>query len=253
MRRHSSTKRVLAVWLALGMALAVGAVAVGRLAPSRTGTVAQGIAALLLLLASASYAARKWTYAVRLGDLYTWAVGHMVLGASCCIAVLAHAGTEEIGPQGMVLYGLTAGVSASGLWGLFERDATPRRFADHRRGQAAFPSALRRRVDMLTGGISEILARRDPTLKSWFDQRYAAALTGEEPAPEICSAYPTRYQRVAAQLHEQATEVARLRREIMRLEPLERASRRWLSLHLPLSFALLVFVAVHVAGWIYYG
>jgi hypothetical protein len=180
-------------------------------------------------------------------------IGHMVMGGVLLLTVILHAGVTSIGTQGWLLYGLLVAEIGSGLWGMAELRATPRRFARFARDDFMYPSAVRTRIKSLAGAVERTLSRRSESLRGWFGPRYAAAVAGDSDLVPACEGFAPADQRFATQLHAQVEEIVRLHAQRRKLDAADRLSRRWLMLHVPVAIALTTFVAIHVLGWLYYG
>lgn len=240
-------------WLMLGAGLAAAAVLAASLLPSeRWRQIASGVAALGLVLANATYGARKWLLVTRLGSLHAWMAGHVGLGAALLVTVLWHANLSDLGAPGFVLIALVGIQLASGIWAFVETTGTPRRFGPVTAEDVCFPTTARRRMALLRGRVDELLDSRGAQLRDWFE-RYRPVLEGRSTDPPPLEGAPASDARVAADLHARVAEMARLHAALARLGPAERAAVRWSWIHVPASLALLTMTLLHVIGWIVYG
>lgn len=239
-------------WLVLGAGLAVLAVILAASCNDHWRVVVLGFYALIAFAASAVYMGRKRLFLSRLGSLHAWMIGHVVLGGLVLICVILHAGFTDIGAQGLILYALTIVEIGSGLWGLYELRATPRRFRQFAQNDFMYPSAVRTRIAVLRSDLERTLETREK-LRPWFEERYGPALRGETSDVPECEDYPKGTRRHASNLHETAAEVIRLSALKLKIDAVDRKSRRWLWVHVPASVAFVVFVSIHVAAWLYYG
>ena len=254
MRARNPSPNTIRFWLWLGVAGLAAIVVLGWSCPTdRSRVVVLGFVAVALFAATALYFPRKRLFLSKLGTLHAWMIGHMVLGGLLLVTVVLHGGVAELGTQGWLLYGLTFVEVGSGLWGLYELKATPRRFAQFASDDFMYPSAVRARIRMLHLGIDKSLERRKPDFVEWFEASYRSALDASTDAIPECEGFPDKNKKFAADLHGQVEEIVRLRAQQHRLDEVDRQSRRWLWIHVPASVAFLVFVSVHVAGWLYYG
>lgn len=241
-------------WLLLSLVASAAVLGASMFLPwEHARQVGSGFLALLLFVGSTLYGARKWLYVTRWGGLHDWMVGHVALGGALLVTVLGHADLSDLGSLGWALVGLVALKLVSGVWSLTEQSKAPRRFAGVSTEELTHPTTVRRRVALLVEGVEEILGRRSPELRRWFDERYGAVLAGQSTVAPALEGFPAADARPAEELHERASELARLRQALARLEPAERAAVRWTWIHVPVTVALVTLVVLHVIGWIVYG
>lgn len=242
------------LWLLLGAGPGTLLLAATALLPEGRGrAVASGVTALLLLMGSAAYGARKWLLVARLGSLHAWMVGHVALGTALMFAVVAHASLTDLGGPGLALVGLVAVQVASGVWAMVELFRTPRRFGKLPPGDAGFPTTVRRRLAVLGEGVEDLLRRRSASLRDWFEGRYRAVIDGRAAEVPPLEGFASADARAAADLHERVREIERLRTALVHLEQAERSSTRWSWVHVPATVALVTMVVLHVIGWLVYG
>jgi len=242
------------IWGWIGLALAALTIATYIFADGRANCVANGFIALAVFTGNALYVVRKRFFLTKLGTLHGWMVGHIALGAVFFLAVYLHAGLTNIGTQGWILYGLTLAESLSGVWGLYELKATPRRFAALKQ-DFLFPSAIRRRISVLRMAIDKTVDRRPGEFKEWVESSFGAVLSqtnGGSSTVAPCEGFPAKYKRHANEVHEQVTEIVRLRGLLETVDRLSKRSRLWLWFHVPVSVALVSLISLHVIGWLYY-
>jgi hypothetical protein len=220
--------------------------------PGRVRVVTLGFAALTTYAGTAMYVARKRFFLSHLGTLHAWMIGHMVLGALMLVFVMLHAGFNDIGTQGLVLYTLTFAEVGTGFWGMYELRATPRRFAAFASDDYRYPSAVRKRIAVLLGNVDRLRERRKEPFKEWLDERYGAVIRGESSDVAPCEDFPRSDKRQAAEVHEDLEQIVRLRKLQIRIDQVDKISRRWLHFHVPTSVALMTFIVIHIAGWVYY-
>jgi hypothetical protein len=209
--------------------------------------------ALLLVMGSAAYGARKWLLVTRLGSLHAWMVGHVALGTALLFAVVAHANLSDLGGPGWALLGLVGVQVASGLWAMVELSRAPRRFGKLPPGDAGFPTTVRRRLVVLGEGVEDLLRRRSATLRDWFEARYRTVIDGRSAAVPPLEGFASADARAAMDLHERVLEIKRLGEALVHLEQAERSSTRWSWVHVPATVALVTMVVLHVIGWLVYG
>ena len=240
-------------WVAWGTAACLGILLLAKRWPEGDDkVVASGAVALGLLGVAVALPLRKRLWLTR-GSLHSWTISHMVLGAVMLLVVAVHGGLQIKGTQGVALVALLVVQVVSGGWGWIELRSSPRRFAPFATDDFMYPSTARRRIAVLRDGLERSLARRSESFGSWFRACYTTTLEGTSPDLPTCEGFPAPDRRYAADMHKQVLEVVRLRELLARLESSERASRRWLFVHVPVTVALVVFVILHVAGWVYYG
>jgi hypothetical protein len=248
------TRRAPWSWLLLGAGAGAGLLAATSLWPSERGRqLASGVAALLLVMGSAAYGARKWFLVTRLGSLHAWMVGHVALGSALLVAVVVHANLSELGGPGWALVGLVGLQVATGLWAMVEQSLAPRRFGRLGPDDTGPPATARRRLVVLRDGVEGVLRRRGRALQGWFEERYRPVLDGRSTRLPPLQGFPPADARVAEELHGRVAEIARLGPALARLERTERASMRWSWIHVPATVALVTMVVLHVIGWLAYG
>jgi hypothetical protein len=254
MRAHDTWRRTVRIGACYALvAAAACSIAAYATPPGRTRLIASGFVALAVLFAGAVHPVRKRLFLSHLGSLHQWVVGHVVIGSLLILMVTTlHASSKSTGLQGKMLYGLLFANLASGLWGIYELRATPKRFDRLGDRSSSFPSTLRRRIAVLRDAIDRDLARRSDDFRGWFRERYQDALEDRSHGVAPCEGYPLLDKRFAIDLHEHLTEIASLRCRLEALQAAERASRRWLAMHVPVTVALVVLVLVHIFGWLYY-
>ena len=247
------SEKTMPMWLFVGAGMIVFALIVAASCGHYWRTLVLGACALGTFAFSALYAVRKRLFLSRLGSLYAWMLGHVVLGVVLFLFVVLHAGFVDIGTQGLILYALVIVETGSGLWGLHELKQTPRRFERFAKDDFMHPSAIRTRIGRLREEIDRMLARREE-LVPWYEARYARIIaTPFKGSVHAFEAYPKGSKRHAQLLHDTAEELHRLSLLQVEIDAAHRASRRWLYLHVPTSVALVTFVGIHLIGWLYYG
>lgn len=244
--------RTVPIWLWVGLVGLIALLALNGIADARFRLIVLGFVALALFTASVFYVPRKRMFWTRLGTLHTWMIGHMVLGGLLLVAVMLHAGFTHIGASGWVLYGLTFAEVGTGIWGLYELRATPRRFSKFASDDFMYPSAIRRRIEVLGLGIDTSLERRGEAFAEWYRAHYADVLAGTTEHMPDCEGYPRKNHRHAAEVHESLAEIVRLKGLQQRVDAADRRSRLWLYAHVPIAVAYTAFVVIHVFGWVYY-
>jgi len=253
MRAYNPSPKIVPRWAWAGCAMLAAMLVAVALVP-RYGAfkASSGWVAFALLASSAAYMGRKRLFLSSLGTLHAWMVGHIVLGVVVMGAIAIHGGAANVGTQGWLLYGLSALEFASGLWGVYELKATPRRYAEFSSDSIVHPSAVRTRIRALLSSIERDLERRKEEFRDWFQERYSSLLeaqTGQLPELE---GFPKGRKRHAQKLHSQVEQYLRMQETRRRLEAVERRSQRWLYLHVPTAIALVVLVLLHVVGALYY-
>lgn len=250
--RANPSPKTIPIWVWISLALAGLTIFTYAVSDHRVNCIANGFIALAVFTGNALYIVRKRFFLTTLGTLHSWMIGHIALGTVFFLAVYLHAGFTDIGTQGWIMYALTAAETVSGLWGLYELKATPRRFARMKQTDFRFPSAIRRRISVLVLGIEKVVERRPDELKAWVETSFSAVLAGDSNEVPACEGFPPKYKRHASDIHDKVSEIVRLRDVQREVDRVSKLSRFWLWFHVPVSVALVTMVVLHVIGWLYY-
>ena len=251
-RSANPSAHALTLWLSIAVAGIGGSVIVYSVTSQRTRLIALGTIAFAAYLGAALYLPRKRLVLTRMGTLHAWMAAHLSLGMTMLVAVALHGGLTNIGTQGWLLYGLTIVEIGSGVWGAYELRATPRRFAQFAKSDFMYPTAVARRISMLTEGIELVLQRRKSEFRDWYTAHYRNVLADTNQEMPALDGFPAGQERHATDVHAKLTEVVRLRHLKTRIDAVDRRSRRWLILHVPTSVALTTFIVIHIAAWLYF-
>lgn len=251
----TTPNQILRLWLLFGVAVGIGLIGYGISpafgAPGALTSLVFGFTAFALYIASGFYLARKRLYFSAMGKLHSWMIAHMVLGGLLLLSVSFHVSAWPLSPWGWIMLGLLFLQMGSGVWGMYELRATPKRFAVLATEDIRFPSVIASRLRTLHEGLNDRLENREPEFKKWFAEHYGDALkAGELPA---CEGYPEENKRQANNLHKIASKIVLLRVAQRKVDTIDKASIRWLYLHVPSSVAMTVFLIIHVGSWFYYG
>ncbi|MEM7051186.1 MAG: hypothetical protein AAF604_16070 [Acidobacteriota bacterium] len=241
-----------------------------ELSPANVWGLTYGIAAAVLLVATALYSARRrfprsvsrW----RLGSARAWLYGHLYGGTLFLLLMLMHSGFSV--PGGAVtwwLWALSLWTVASGLVGLALQQWIPRVLGSGLEVEALYEripdlvADLRARADHLAAECAE-------PIQALYGQRLAPALAGPQPRLRyylditggrrgalreldlLHRLLPPDEQDKLAEL----TEMYRTKLQLDAQYTLQKGLRGWLWLHVPVSLVVLILLVIHVIAVWYY-
>jgi hypothetical protein len=246
-----------------------------------------GIAAALVLFLM-SYGIRRRSFQRRAGSTKRWLSMHVYFGLSVLIVATLHSGLQFGYNVHTLCFGLLLVVVLSGCWGVYAyvrypalmsrergelgRDELLARLSEVDRQALSFAADLEPEVNDLVadailrtrvgGDIWAQLRGRDQSmlLLTPVRQRGYSRLVGN-PGQEVLIAQLAKYQATSRDAEAQHTlqrllqisgDKAVLVRRLQRDIQLQGLLQAWLYLHLPLSFAMLAALAVHVFSVFYY-
>jgi cytochrome b561 len=211
---------------------------------------------------------RKRSYASGLGTVQGWTSAHVYLGASLIVVVSLHCGFEFGWNIHTLAYGLMVAVILSGLACLFAYLRFPRFMTENLGDQTLQSLALKiadidracRKLSLeLPDAAGAAVERASKAriggsllreLRAPFEPCAARAACAELRAlgPSLDEAHTRINQQLVTELTRKSALLDRVRLDL-RLQAL---LRLWLTIHVPLSFALLAAVIAHVTSVFYY-
>jgi hypothetical protein len=201
--------------------------------PAASGLVGHGIGIvgfILMLMTATLYTMRKLRVDAGWGSMAGWLRFHMYTGIVGPYMVLLHTAMRFHGLAALAM-ALTIVVVISGFVGRYIYTALPRTVKDTGRGDAAPDRRFERLATpaaMATAVASGSGARVSASAQTLAPDPSSA---GAEAAPSETRTLDPRVGRLAARRRRLAT---------------------WRSLHVPLTWALLVVVVIHMVGALYY-
>ncbi len=240
-----------------------------------------GILGTLAILVLLYFGVRKRAYRSTWGTLEGWLQAHVYLGLLAALVILFHSGFHFHDRVAVAAFAALLVVVGSGIVGVFFYREVPRRLSEVE--SELTPAELAVQLNQLAGAMARLAARRSPPfqqvcqgllaetvpgpLAGWkaMLSRGAAGrrrrgsggagrAAGEEVAP-----WAVHLPRVPATEQEELRQLLVLSRQ--RGELLERLVAQqhfrnllnaWLYVHVPLSVALVVLVAAHLAAALYF-
>ena len=248
----------------------VAFVAVSGIRPGEPLGVAFGIAAAVLLLATALYGVRRRAMATasrwHLGSARWWLRAHLYCGALFLFFLLLHSGLRL--PQGhfsWALWLLSLWVVASGFFGLFLQRWIPRVLTSGLHLEAHF-DRIPELVEEIRQRAATVALGVEGPLRTLYQQRLAPTLSA--PVPRVIYFFDVSggsrtglreleylHSLLPGEEKETLGKLEKLYRSKLELDAhytLQWALRVWLWLHLPASLALLALVMLHILTVLYY-
>jgi hypothetical protein len=228
-----------------------------------------GVTGFALMLLLAFFGIRKRSYRSTFGTLEQWLQSHIWLGVFAFVILLLHTGFRFEDRVAVTSFVLLAIVVGSGIFGAVLYRNIPRQLTDVQSGLPA--EKMSEQLNQLARSMARLASARSapfqrlfselmresqpPPLAGWrllaAPMRRAAAAAGE---------WSDLVALVPAEEHEELRQmlvVARQRRELLaRLEAQQRYKNlleAWLWIHVPFTFALLLFSLVHIGAVFYFG
>lgn len=265
------------MWRRISVVLLIAASAsywwyVQREAPYGGSTmgVAYGIAGTLLILLLALFGVRKRAYRSRVGTLEGWLQSHIYLGLLVVVVLLFHSGghfSDRIAATSFVVLAI---VVVSGIFGAVLYAAIPRQLTSVEGNLT--PTQISTQINRLGKQMSAIAADRSPEFQSLHDELLRAStpsllagwrilfLSRTERLEKKDSPWTKLLARVPAEEQEELRQMlvlSRQRNELLRTLVLQQRYRNllqsWRYVHIPLTFALFIFMVVHIVAAFYYG
>ena len=227
-----------------------------------------GVLALLLVLLLLFFGVRKRWHRSRLGRLETWCQSHVYLGLLVVAVALCHSGFRFEDRVASAAFWTMAAVAASGLAGALLYTVVPLLLTRVEGG--LLPDELGRQANQLAQSMARLSSGRSPALRGIAGELLAADRPGWLAgwrlllAPRTAAAAVERpWARWLAEVPaaeradlQQLLVLSRQRRELVLALVQQQRYRNllavWLLVHVPLSFALLVVLAVHLWGALRY-
>lgn len=240
--------------------------ATGRGEPGDPWSVGFGVAATLFMLVAVLYAARRRTVKLGLGRTRTWLQFHLYGGFLFMVLTLMHSGWRiPAGALTQWILGLSLWVSASGIIGVLIQKWIPRMITSGLSIEAHY-----HRIPELVGEIRRkaeaLLATSDDLIRDFYQLNLATALATPRPRfiyyMDITGGAQARsreFEHLAKVLpaaeREKLDQLQSLYRTKLELDAhytLQRTLRWWLYGHAPLSFLLVILVAIHIYSVVRY-
>lgn len=237
--------------------------------------VAYGALALAAILVLLFFGVRKRWYKSTWGRLESWLQSHVWLGLLSVALVAFHSGFHFRDRVAVAAFAVLVAVVASGVWGVFLYAQVPRLLTEVETNLTAEQAS--EQLDQLARGMARLAAGRSAELTRVYEALLAQSFPGRYAGWRILRPGSGRSRRgersgargevslAAALARVGPAEQEELRQLLVLSRQREELHRRlldqqryknlldvWLFLHLPLSIALLVLVAVHVAAALYY-
>jgi hypothetical protein len=241
-------------------------VLVSEVNPGNWWGITYGTIATLLMAGDVLYAAKRRLLRYNLGKSSSWVQFHLYGGVLFALFVLMHTGFGfPVGAMNWMLWVLSLWVTVSGLFGVLLQKWIPTILSS-----GLSIEALYDRIPELVAGIREsaekIVAGSTETVKDFYSATVAGALS----APQYRAIYyldvtggikekmkPFDYVRPLLTGEEkdrlsQLEEMYRTKLELDAHYTLQRPLRWWLYTHVPLSFALVILVLLHLYAVLLY-
>jgi len=239
---------------------------VSEVNPGNWWGMTYGTVATLLMAGDVLYAAKRRMLRYNLGKSSSWVQFHLYGGALFAVLVLMHTGFRlPVGAMNWMLWILSLWVTGSGLFGVMLQRWIPTILSS-----GLSVEALYDRIPDLVAGIREraerIVAGSTETVRDFYSATVAGALS----APQYRAIYfldvtggikeklkPFEYVRPLLTAEEkdrlsQLEEMFRTKLELDAHYTLQRPLRWWLYTHVPLSFALVILVVLHLYAVLVY-
>lgn len=263
-------------WILVSLGLLGGLVATYVLFADRSAGVpgstpwgiGYGVGATALVLLLMGFGIRKRAYKSTWGTLDGWLQAHIYLGLLSVVVVLLHAGFRFEDKIATATFAALVAVVATGFLGARLYASLPRALT---REQTNLPAEeiseelnrLRRSMAQLAAGRSALFSRLAERLLAEGKPRSAAGwrllfgagkTAGEERDLEpLVAQLPEDEREPLRQLFVGSRRHRELHGRLKRQQRIKNLLEVWLYLHLPLSFALLVLLAVHIVAAFYFG
>jgi hypothetical protein len=231
------------------------------------GTIGLGLIVVLMV-----YGIRKRSYKSSWGTMEGWLHAHIYIGLIAVCAALLHSGFRFHDKIAVVALVFLALVALSGIWGAILYTVVPPKLSAL---EGPLSSAqLADQINELGRTMAGLAAGKSESFRSIYDELSAAekpaALAGwrslseghlkkrlaRDPAgafDRYVGSVPVAEQPELTQLLASAHQRNDLHDRLIHRQRYINLMGAWLYLHVPLSFALLVALAAHVIGVLYYG
>lgn len=217
------------------------------------GIVAAGIIAFEMLLW-----ARKRLRRLRLGSAKRWMFWHVWLGIACLPISVAHSGFRLGGTLPAAVLLLCMSVVVSGIWGLILQQVLPRRLLDEfpdETIETEIDNVISAELDETEQLVESIATSETDPLREFYTLAVVPYLVkGQSSGSPVASAARAAVafadwearQPNARDVLRRLREVCDRRRRYDRQARLHWWLHSWLCVHVPLSVALCVLLAVHI-------
>lgn len=233
---------------------------------STTG-IAYGIAGSLLILLLLAFGIRKRAYRSALGTLDGWLQAHVYLGMVSVFVVLFHAGFRFQDKVATASFLVLAAVVASGLAGAVLYTGLPRRLTAL--GGNLTPEEISDELNRLAAMMARLAAGRSPAFGKIHQQLQSRGrpgrlagwrlllsggreATGDDRWESLLTLVGDDERETLRKLLVLSRQHRELHQRLRRQQRYRNLLEAWLYVHLPLSIALIVLVAVHIVAALYF-
>lgn len=224
---------------------------------------------ITLIFWLAWFGVRKRRYGVGKMSLQDWLSAHVYLGLSLIVIATLHTGFQFGLNVHMLAYVLMMLVIGSGIFGIYMYARIPKKMTDNREGEtqdglmnliAELDDACRSSAMTLGDEINQTIAKA--VEETSIGGGFMVQLSGKDPACPTAAALSEMHNRVAELRGGEAETGRRIVSLLARKNELLIRARRdiqlkawmdiWLYVHIPLTFALLVALTIHVFSVFFY-
>jgi predicted membrane channel-forming protein YqfA (hemolysin III family) len=228
-----------------------------------------GIAGTALILLLAFYGIRKRWYRSRFGTLEQWLQSHIYLGLLVIVLLIFHAGMRYTDTIAVTTLVLAAVVVASGIAGAILYVTVPRLLTEVE-SDLTVPE-ISDQLNQLARSMARVASGRSAAFQRIYDELVRQTQPGALAGWRLLlsrlarkSAHDTDWTRLLTLVPKEEQEelrqmlvISRQRKELLLRLVYQQRYRNvlefWLFIHVPFTFALLVFAALHIAAVFYYG
>jgi hypothetical protein len=230
--------------------------------------IAFGVAGTLLILLETFFGIRKRWYRSRFGTLEQWLQSHIYLGVLVLVVLLFHSGGRFNDSIAVATLILVAVVVFSGIFGAILYVTVPRLLTEVESNLTV--DELSEQLNQLARSMARIASAKSEPFQRIYNELLRESQPGWLAGWRLLFARQRRQQREAAQWANllalvgrdeqeelrQMLVVSRQRKELLlRLiyqQRYKNVLEAWLYIHVPVTIALLLFAALHIAAVFYY-
>jgi hypothetical protein len=230
--------------------------------------IAFGVAGTLLILLEAFFGIRKRWYRSRFGTLEQWLQSHIYLGVLVLVVLLFHSGGRFNDSIAVATLILVAVVVFSGIFGAILYVTVPRLLTEVESNLTV--DELSEQLNQLARSMARIASAKSEPFQRIYNELLRESQPGWLAGWRLLFARQRRQRREAAQWANllgfvgrdeqeelrQMLVVSRQRKELLiRLiyqQRYKNVLEAWLYIHVPVTIALLLFAALHIAAVFYY-
>jgi hypothetical protein len=238
---------------------------------STLGGLIYGWLGFLAILVLMFLGIRKRWYASRLGTVQGWTSAHLYLGLLTLLIIPMHAGFRFGWDVHTLAFGLLVIVVLSGVVGLLIYLTIPAHLTTHESGRV--PGKIEAEIHRVLGEMKQVVGEKPAMLQRLYEeelrhcqeikpQGWRLLFKGVEPAAmlsvkaqdlnSILAKIPETEQVRFSQFCSLVLRKTELESLIAGEMRLKNALEAWLYVHVPISFALVVAVAIHLLVVLYY-